>query len=327
MRTIYAAQNRMDYILEFLQERKACDGVLYAKSRQRYEKLLADCRNAVKLICDIIEEDFIAENEPESDFDFSNTPDVNPELLSIVAEMKSALNKFQKFTSLIDSTTEKQETSSDDSDNSNAYPESEVESPNNELKIGESPHKTRAENPHIKPKSEDKQLTTQERRNVLVSIDKHIREAVEDIDVFKPTCLEEEQRECIYLIRDWYKARFTDSKNSEFRYNVLSIYTWINDIIITYGYHKERGDKDSFVRKFYEWIERVSSGEIKYAVPYDVKITGDDRNSRITEIAVILGSELISYFSVNVIHISSSSYPKNVYFDRYHKYPDVAGLK
>ena len=102
MRTVYAAQNRINYIVDFLQERIDNEQVMYEKSRTRYQDLLDGLNKATSLLCKILEIDCIEQKEPDTvENTHSYVPGTvtDPKLLEIVNNMKDALHRFEVFTS------------------------------------------------------------------------------------------------------------------------------------------------------------------------------------------------------------------------------------
>ena len=72
MRTIYAAQNRIEYIIDFLRERTEAGTILYEKSKIRYKKLLEGLHEATELLCHVLGEDLLAYEPGPDDDEFSD---------------------------------------------------------------------------------------------------------------------------------------------------------------------------------------------------------------------------------------------------------------
>lgn len=96
MKTVHAAENRLNYVIDFLKEKSNDDSRLYKKSRERYEHMLSQCKEAVCLLSSILEEDALLEDEIE----LGASP-TNNEVKTMAADLRKELERFENFTGCV----------------------------------------------------------------------------------------------------------------------------------------------------------------------------------------------------------------------------------
>ena len=123
---------------------------------------------------------------------------------------------------------------------------------------------------------------------------------------------------CAELLHLWYDCRFfhLDKSVSSFKYNVLQISEWIQDIVIAYGKSVYSGKEVEFVSEFQHWCNSLSTSDgkdRKYPLPYCVfSVVKDCKSSDMTLTALVLWDMLLDVGlnelgppNFSAIHISS----------------------
>lgn len=78
---------------------------------------------------------------------------------------------------------------------------------------------------------------------------------------------------CGQLLWDWFNVRFIQTaRDSEFKYNLKRVKSWIRDIVILYGLAVHTDTLPKFMQDFHDWIHKLTADTNKFAVPYDVYI-------------------------------------------------------
>lgn len=309
MRSIYAAQNRVEYIIDFLRERVDNETILYAKSRTRYKKLLEGLHEATELLCHVLGEDLLAYEPGPEEPEFSD-PYVDPDLLNTVHDMQVALKKFEVFSAfpymdkpdykskLNRTETLKELTTQGFKANHETVTHSYVSEP---LKPPKQPPKP----PKPSAKSSNEKMTKDRRIEILRKVESSIKEAKQECDAIadgtsdyikKSDKLKNAHREKIHhpeyyknlgdMLYNWYQIRVKnlDVNNTECRYNVKYLPVYASDIIMAYGeaVTQGSGSEARFRSTFNKWLREVESGNNKYMVPYDIFKIQKNREEHIT---------------------------------------------
>lgn len=300
MRTIYAAQNRIEYIIDFLRERADNETALYEKSKVRYKKLLEGLHEATELLCHVLGEDLIA-YEPKPDDDEYTDPYVDPDLLNTVHDMQVALKKFEVLTAspymdrpdymtkLNRDETVTEITSQGAKANQEAVTHSYV-------------GKKRS---HPSDKSPNDKMKKDRRIEILKNVENSIKDAKQECDsiadgtsklIQKSDKLSNTDPEKIHhpeyyknlgdMLYNWYHIRVKnlDSNKTECRYNVKYLPVYASDIVMAYAkaINDGSGAEVRFRSSFDKWLRSVESGDNKYMVPYDVFKLQKNRDNYIT---------------------------------------------
>lgn len=299
MRTIYAAQNRIEYIIDFLRERTEAGTILYEKSKIRYKKLLEGLHEATELLCHVLGEDLLAYEPGPDDNEFSD-PYVDPDLLNTVHDMQVALKKFEVFASFpyMDRPDYKSKLNRE---------ETVTELTTQGLKANhEVVTHCYVEKP-IKPseKSPIEKMKKDKRIEILKNVENSIKDGKQECDsiadgtsklIQKSDKLKNTDPDKIHhpeyykylgdMLYNWYQIRVKNLNvnNTECRYNVKYLPVYASDIVMAYAkaINEGSGSEVAFRSNFEKWLNSVKSGDNKYMVPYDVFKLQKNRDEYIT---------------------------------------------
>ena len=301
MRTIYAAQNRVEYIIDFLRERVDNETTLYEKSKVRYKKLLEGLHEATELLCHVLGEDLLAYEPGPDEPEFSD-PYVDPDLLNTVHDMQVALKKFEVFASFpyMDkpdymSKLNRQETVTElTTQGFKANHETVTHS-----------YVSEPIEPSNKSPVEKEKMKKDRRIEILKKVETSIKDAKQECDAIadgtskliqKSNKLKNSDPDKIHhpeyyknlgdMLYNWYQIRVKnlDVNNTECRYNVKYLPVYASDIIMAYGeaVSEGSGSEVRFRSTFNKWLKGVESGQNKYMVPYDVFKLQKNRDEHVT---------------------------------------------
>lgn len=105
----------------------------------------------------------------------------------------------------------------------------------------------------------------------------------------------EQVNQCAKMINQWFQARIpSNSKVSDFRYNLDQIPLWISHIVITYGYYLETNQLDLLKSEFDVWCEDVQKDPHNtYRLPYHVYHTNISNKSECYTLSAVLIYDLL----------------------------------
>lgn len=283
MMTIYAAENRLEYVLQFFEERQLQSSKRYKKTNDRLDNIIAKCADIITYACAergiAVEDVFHIERKTTDDIEPSNA--VSREEVDRISD---TLVNLQRLLSNICNTSTIQSQSSL-TDNSPEVDTHEVEgNVYNDPKTSEIPPKT--------PNASHNASRLNKKQAMKLYSDA-IDNAVNN------TTTDSHHGRCLRYIQSWFHTRFNPSISGKCNFNIQNIPIWIQNITIVYGhcvqYERETGDPillKKFKKDFNSWIEDIKNPESDNRYPIPAFVNTKQIQEHIDEISNYVGAIL-----------------------------------
>lgn len=263
---INSAEKSLKKLLTYATDLANTKPKLYQKSRDRLTDLVATCNEIVTLISSVLQEEamFTEVNEFQS-----NAKLTNSDIFATLDTMQAQIDQIRSFAKLTDAPILRSMQPQVTSYISNATPK-----PSNIIPITN----------QVNPTS-----GSTHKKSVLKSYTSAISH-VADIKFHH-----KEVSCCANLLWYWFNNRFIINGRADgFVYNMKRFPIWIRDIVILYGNAIHDKSYHKFDQTFRSWVDRLSSSDCKYAVPFEVYDFGKSIDaSKLTLDAVVLWDILV----------------------------------
>ena len=262
---INSAEKSLKKLLTYATDLANTKPKLYQKSRDRLIDLVATCNEIVTLISSVLQEEtmFTEVNE------FSSTAKTtNPDIFTALDTMQAQIDQIRSFAKLTDAPTLV------GTQQAGTCISGVTSKPSNIIPI-------------------TNQVNSASGSSSKKSILKSYTSAISHVADIK--FHHKEVSCCANLLWYWFDNRFiVNGRSDGFVYNMKRFPTWIRDIVILYGNAIHDKSYHKFDQTFRSWVDKLSSTDCKYAVPFEVYEFGKSIDaSKLTLDAVVLWDILV----------------------------------